>query len=78
MNGYCTRKNSPAIKVYCTPEERAQLQANASAVGESVSRFLLQTGLGYGVTGADDSRSVQHLIRVHADQGAWPDYSSCG
>jgi uncharacterized protein (DUF1778 family) len=69
MNDHCTRKNSPAIKVYCTPEERAQLQANASAVGESVSHFLLQTGLGCGATSADDYRQVEHLIRVHADQG---------
>jgi hypothetical protein len=69
MNDHCTRKNSPAIKVYCTPEERAQLQANASAAGESVSHFLLQTGLGYWASSADDCRSVEHLIRVHADQG---------
>ena len=32
-----TRKNSPPIKVYCLPEERAEIEADASRAGVSVA-----------------------------------------
>jgi hypothetical protein len=46
-----TRKGSPPIKVYCLPEERHQIQANAQATGLSLSTFLLNVGIGYQVRG---------------------------
>jgi hypothetical protein len=64
-----TRKANPAVKVYCLPEERAQLQGNAAAAGMSVSSYLVNVCLGYRVQGIDDRRHVEDLIRVNADLG---------
>jgi hypothetical protein len=64
-----TRKNSPPIRVYCLPHERAQLQANAAAAGMSVSNYIRNVTLGYGVRGVQDHRYVADLIRVCGDQG---------
>ena len=41
-----TRKSSTPIKVYCLPEERAAIEANAQAAGLSTSAFLLAVGQG--------------------------------
>jgi hypothetical protein len=64
-----TRKDSPAVKVYCLPDERAQLQAKAMAAGMSVSSYVLHVTLGYGVRGVQDHRYVADLIRVNGDVG---------
>jgi hypothetical protein len=64
-----TRKDNPAVKVYCLPDERAQLQANARAAGNSVSSYLLNVGLGYKVCCVQDHRYVEDLIRVNGDLG---------
>ncbi len=64
-----TRKDYPAVKVYCLPDERAQLQANARAAGNSVSSYLLNVGLGYKVCCVKDHRYVEDLIRVSGDLG---------
>jgi hypothetical protein len=64
-----TRKDSPAVKVYCLPDERTQLQANAAAAGMSMSSYVLNVGLGYGVRGIRDHRYVEDLIRVNGDLG---------
>jgi hypothetical protein len=69
MSQRYTRKNSPPIKVYCLPEERAQLQASASAARKSLSTYLLNVGLGYPVRPILDQRCVEDLLRVNADQG---------
>ncbi|MCB1913991.1 MAG: conjugal transfer protein TraJ, partial [Rhodocyclaceae bacterium] len=53
-----TRKGSPPIKVYCLPEERHQIQANAQATGLSLSTFLLNVGIGYQVRGIVDNKQV--------------------
>jgi hypothetical protein len=63
------RRKHPAIKVYCLPQERAQLQANAAAANHSVSTYLLKVGLGYQVTGVLDHRRVEDLIRINGDLG---------
>ena len=34
-----TRKHSTPIKVYCLPEEKVQIEANAKAAGMSAARF---------------------------------------
>jgi hypothetical protein len=69
MKSSCTRKDSPAVKVYCLPDERTQLQANASVARVGVSNYMLHVGLGYGVRGAQDRRYVADLIRVGGDLG---------
>jgi hypothetical protein len=69
MKNSHTRKGNPAIKVYCTPDDRAQLQANAAAARKSVSSYMLHIGLGYGVRGLEDHRTVEDLLLVNGDLG---------
>jgi hypothetical protein len=69
MSQKCTRKNTPPVKVYCLPEERAQLQASARAARKSVSAYLLNVGLGYPVRSLVDGRRVDELLHVNADLG---------
>lgn len=69
MSEKCTRKNTPPVKVYCLPDERAQLQANARAARKTLSTYLLNVGLGYRVRGVLDGRRVEELLRINADLG---------
>lgn len=69
MENSRTRKDSPAVRVYCLPDERAQLQANAAAVRMSVSSYMLHVGLGYRVRGGQDQMCVADLVRVCGDLG---------
>ena len=64
-----TRKASPPIKVYCLPEERQQVAANARAVGLSLSTYLLNVGVGYQVRGIVDNKQVEELARINGDLG---------
>lgn len=64
-----TRKSSPPIKVYCLPNEKAQIEENAAAVGKSVSAFLLAVGQGYQVSGVMDYEQVRELARINGDLG---------
>lgn len=64
-----TRKGSTPIKVYCLPEEKQQLEANAAATGLSTSAYLLKVGLGYRVRGILDHRRVEELARINGDLG---------
>lgn len=64
-----TRKSSPPIKVYCLPEERDRIDANAKAAGMSLSAFLLAVGQGYKVTGIVDFEQVRELARINGDLG---------
>jgi hypothetical protein len=64
-----TRKSTPPIKVYCLPDERAQLQTLAAASNKSVSSYLLNVGLGYRVQGILDNRRVEELARINGDLG---------
>jgi len=64
-----TRKGSPPIKVYCLPEERKQIEANAKAAGLSMSAYLLNVGMGYQVTGIVDYQHVRELARINGDLG---------
>jgi hypothetical protein len=64
-----TRKNSPPIKVYCLPEERAQLESQARASCSSLSAYLLHVGLGYRVQGMLDQGRVDTLSRINGDLG---------
>lgn len=64
-----TRKNSPPIKVYCLPDERERIEANAKAAGLSASAYLLAVGQGYQVNGVTDFQNVRELVRVNGDLG---------
>jgi len=64
-----TRKNSPPIKVYCLPEERAEIEANARRAGISVAHYLREVGQGYQVRGVMDYQYVRELVRVNGDLG---------
>lgn len=64
-----TRKSSPAIKVYCLPEEKQRIETNARAAGMSLSTFLLTVGQGYKATGVVDFERVRELARINGDLG---------
>ena len=64
-----TRKGSKPIKVYCLPDERAAIEANAQAAGMSTSAYLLAVGQGYRVQGVTDYENVRELVRVNGDLG---------
>lgn len=64
-----TRKNSQPIKVYCLPEERANIEANAKMAGLSMSTYLLRVGQGYRITGIVDYEQVLELARINGDLG---------
>jgi len=64
-----TRKGSPPIKVYCLPEEREMIEANAKMAGISVARYLRDVGQGYQVRGVMDYHYVRELVRVNGDLG---------
>lgn len=64
-----TRKGSPPIKVYCLPEERKQIEANANAAGLSLSTYLLNVGIGYQIRGMVDHKQVEELARINGDLG---------
>ena len=64
-----TRKGSPPIKVYCLPEERELIEANAKMAGISMARYLRDVGQGYQVRGVMDYHYVRELVRVNGDLG---------
>lgn len=64
-----TRKGNSPIKVYCLPEERAQIEANAKAAGMSLSSYLLAVGQGYKIQGVVDFEQVKELAKINGDLG---------
>jgi hypothetical protein len=64
-----TRKNTAPIKVYCLPEEKGLIAANAAQAGKSASAFLLAIGQGYEVTGIVDAEKVREMARINGDLG---------
>ena len=64
-----TRKGSAPIKVYCLPEERSLIEANAASAGLSKSTFLLTIGQGYRVRGVVDYQQVREMARINGDLG---------
>ncbi|MDP1773633.1 MAG: conjugal transfer protein TraJ [Methylobacter sp.] len=63
------RKNTPPIKVCCTPLERQTIFEKAEQCGLSASNYLRAIGLGMGVTSVIDHRKVDELVRVNGDLG---------
>ncbi|EHZ1105462.1 conjugal transfer transcriptional regulator TraJ [Salmonella enterica] len=64
-----TRKNCTPIKVYCLPEEKLQIEANAAATGLSVAAFLRKIGMGYEVGGIVDLEQAREMVRINGDLG---------
>ncbi|MES3675904.1 conjugal transfer transcriptional regulator TraJ [Halomonas elongata] len=64
-----TRKSSPPIKVYCLPDEKEQIEAQARAAGLSSAAYLRQLGLGFEVRGILDYEKVDELAKISADLG---------
>lgn len=64
-----TRKETPPIKVYCLPEERALIEENAKQHGLSASSFLRNVGLGVKVSGVLDQDAIGELAKINADLG---------
>jgi hypothetical protein len=64
-----TRKSSTPIKVYCLPEEKAQIAENAKAAGLSLSTFLLRVGAGFEVRTVLDYQRIEELARINGDLG---------
>lgn len=64
-----TRKATAPIKVYCLPEEKERVAANAAQAGKSTSAFLLAIGQGYEVAGVVDAEQVREMARINGDLG---------
>jgi hypothetical protein len=64
-----TRKGSTPIKVYCLPDERAGIEANAKQARKSLARYLRDVGLGYKLHSAVDLDAVRELARINGDLG---------
>jgi hypothetical protein len=64
-----TRKNYSPLKVYCRPDERERIEANARDAGMSVARFLREVGQGYRVRGIVDFEQARELARINGDLG---------
>ena len=63
------RKERPPLKVYCFPEERAQIQANADATGLSLSVYLRRVGMGHTPQSLLDHHRVLDLVKINGDLG---------
>jgi hypothetical protein len=63
------RRTPRAIKVYCPPTERAELEAKAKSAGMSVSRYLAAVGIGYPVKTVLDHQRVEDLMRIDGNLG---------
>ena len=57
------------VSVWCLPEEKAELEAKASAADLSLSRYLRDVGLGYSIRGTLDSQAFLDLAHTRGDLG---------
>ncbi|EGQ9696252.1 conjugal transfer transcriptional regulator TraJ [Vibrio parahaemolyticus] len=64
-----TRKSSPPIKVYCLPEEKKLIEAQAKRAGMSSARYLREVGQGYHIQGVVDYEQVSELAKINGDLG---------
>lgn len=69
MKKHSTRKGSTPIKVWCLPEEREVIEANARAAGMSLSMFMRRAGAGCKIKGIIDCEMVLGLAKINGDQG---------
>lgn len=64
-----TRKSSTPIKVYCLPEEKKRIEAQAERAGLSAAGYLREVGQGYQIKGVVDCEQVRELARINGDLG---------
>ena len=64
-----TRKGSTPIKVWCLPEEKVAIEANAQRAGMSMSMYLRNVGIGDQIKGTIDQDLVLKLAKINGDQG---------
>lgn len=64
-----TRRASAPIKVYCLPDERAQIEAMATQAGMSMASYLREVGQGYVIRGVIDYEKVRELAAINGDLG---------
>lgn len=64
-----TRKHTTPIKVYCMPEERDAIKANAETTGNIASSYLLKVGVGYPIKSILDNTRVEELMKINGDLG---------
>ncbi|MGP5563446.1 conjugal transfer transcriptional regulator TraJ [Vreelandella alkaliphila] len=64
-----TRKSSTPIKVYCLPEEKERIEAQAQRAGMSAARYLREVGQGYHISSVMDYEQVRELARINGDLG---------
>jgi len=69
MSDVTPRRKQQPIRVWCLPEEKTQIEANARAAGLSVSSYLRNVGMSYKIQGVIDAELVRQLAKVNADQG---------
>ena len=67
--GLTTRRASAPIKVYCLPDERAQIEAMATQAGMSMASYLREVGQGYVIRGLIDYEKVRELAAINGDLG---------
>ena len=64
-----TRKGSPTIYVWVTPQEKYEIEVLAQTTGRSTSAYLRNIGLGYPVKSILDNKRVEELSRINGDMG---------
>jgi len=64
-----TRKGTPPINVWVTPDEKEEITALAKQAGLSVSAYLRTLGLGYAPKSLVDNHQVMELARINGDLG---------
>jgi hypothetical protein len=63
------RNRNLPLKVFVTPDERAELQERARQAGLRMSHYLRAAGLSAPVRSVLDLKTVADLAKVSADQG---------
>lgn len=64
-----TKRQRTHIKIWCSPEEKAKIEALAEGVGESASSYLRLVGLGHQPRSMIDRKEARELVRVNGDLG---------
>lgn len=64
-----TRPRCARIEVWCTPDERAEIERRAALTRHSLSAYLRHAGLGHPIRSALDYQAVRVLAQVAADVG---------
>lgn len=64
-----TRPRGTPIKVWVTPEERAEIAERAERTGLSLSAYMRAAGLNHRIKSVYDLEAVGDLVRVNGDLG---------